>query len=404
MNEEKELIKFINDPTYREKALTKAYKKQDKKYEKDLNLLSKEHDQLVSKKYEIISKNSRARLDEGYADGNLIINNTEGKIYLNANAKNVYLFSSIGATELNFIQGARIESNETTKGKKNASLGGAMLGGLVGGSLGATIGGSSLGKTTYNTSSVTNQIATCQHLGVFVQLDDQVQEIVLINSQIDQASNRFIEKYKEAQTIIIRLNKLAKTPVPTDFIPVEEMDNVIECQKKIDEKLAEYNNLKNKKPPYTIPDIYRIKDKSNLSDSEYLQYLKENDEKRLQEEKIQRLQKLEDEARLQEEKIQRLKNLKDEAIFTGQSVKQRAKKVANSAWTIVKWIIGLWIAIAGSALICSKYYVAGGINLCTGIFFLPAIQKKLKNEEVHIPNWLPVTLLCIGLVISTFFM
>ena len=233
---------------------------------------------MVSERTRLISNNIKERLDEAYADGNLIINNTEGKIYLDKNIKDIYLFSSIGPAELNCIQGARIETDETTQSKKNASIGGAMLGGLVGGSFGATIGGSSLGKSNTKTSSITNQIATCQHLGVMVQLDDQVKEIVLIDNEVDQASNRFIEKYKEAQTIIVKLDKLSKTPVPTNYVQVDKMENVLECDKQIDDKQMEYDVLKNNKPAFAIPSVYRQKENLDLSDEEYLKFLKDNDE------------------------------------------------------------------------------------------------------------------------------
>ena len=274
MNNNEKLSLFINNPKYRKKVLEKERKKHDNEYNKEIKKLTSEYNSLIDQKKNCIKKIVTDRLNEGYANGALLVNSTEGKIYVN---RNLYLFSSIKSTNLNFIQGSRIVTNESTNLKKNASVGGAVIGGIIGGKVGATIGGSNLGKSSIKTTSETNQIMTCSHLGILIQLDDKVDEIVLINQTVDQDSKYFLSKQLEAQNIITRLNSLSKTPVPTNYVPVENEIEVLQFDDLINDKKTELNFLKENKPLFFIPNCYRASNLSNLSDDEYLDYLNKKD-------------------------------------------------------------------------------------------------------------------------------
>lgn len=71
----------------------------------------------------------------------------------------------------------RIE-NTTTKSKKHASIGGA----------------------------VANQIPTCIHMGVLVNIDGFVSEVVLISGEVDLSSFKYKQAQNDAQTIIAQLS------------------------------------------------------------------------------------------------------------------------------------------------------------------------------------------------------
>ncbi len=58
---------------------------------------------------------------------------------------------------------------------------------------------------------------TCTHLGVMVNIDGFMSEVVLLSNQVDQTSAAFVNARNEAQSIIAQLGKLAKMPVPSHF-------------------------------------------------------------------------------------------------------------------------------------------------------------------------------------------
>lgn len=94
--------------------------------------------------------------------------------------------------------------NSKSKSKKRGSLGGAVVGGMVAGPIGAVVAGSALGKTRTKTTgtTVSKQIPTCTHLGVLVNINGFVSEVVFISSQVDQSSITFSRAQSDAQNLI----------------------------------------------------------------------------------------------------------------------------------------------------------------------------------------------------------
>ena len=77
------------------------------------------------------------------------------------------------------------------------------------------------GKTIGTT--VSDQIPTCTHLGVMVNIDGFMSEVVLLSNQVDQTSAAFVNARNEAQSIIAQLGKLAKIPVPSHFLQPDSL-------------------------------------------------------------------------------------------------------------------------------------------------------------------------------------
>ncbi len=207
-NEEKELFKFVTDPKYRDKVIAKIHKNDDNAYNKQIKVLEKERDNLSKNRTNEITRIANARWEK-YADGKLMVNRTEGKIQIN---NTIASFSSIQGAELNMMVGSRIVTTENTKtqSKKHASLGGAVVGGMILGPVGAVAGGVGLGKTKGKTTgrTVSKQIPTCTHLGVMINIDGFISEIVLISKQVDQSSFVFSKAQSDAQNIIAKLGEL----------------------------------------------------------------------------------------------------------------------------------------------------------------------------------------------------
>lgn len=275
--EEKELFRFVSEPKYRMKVLSKLKKEEDIRYQNKVQSAKTERLRLVNLRQQEINNIENSRW-EIYANGNLRINWVEGCVLINNNR---VLFSSIKGAELNEIDGFRTVTTETSTTKKNPSIGGAVAGGLIGGKAGAVIGGAGLNKARTTTHAYTNSIPTCNHIGVVIDVDGFKQEVIVINLEIDQSSNAYISAHNEAQHIIMRLREVSNTPVPQSFIPSNEMQSVKEIEKQIDGSNERLNIVINERPTYQIPSIYRTKEQIHMSDQEYLNYLQEQDSKRL---------------------------------------------------------------------------------------------------------------------------
>lgn len=274
--EEKELFRFVTDPKYREKALSKSREELEKQYQNDIKLMKSERDRLVNLRQQEIYRIENSRW-EVYANGQLRINWVEGCVLINNNR---VLFSDIRGAELNSQDGFRTQTTETSTIKKNPSIGGAIAGGIIGGKTGAVIGGAGLNKARTTTNSYTNSIPTCNHMGVVIDVDGFKQEVIIINSQVDQSSKIYMSAYNEAQHIIMRLREVSHTSVPQSFIPANEMQSVKDIEKQIDIANEKLNFAINNRPQYKIPPKYRTIDQSYMTDEEYLNYLCEEDMKR----------------------------------------------------------------------------------------------------------------------------
>ena len=149
-NEEKELMKFISNPTYREKTIMKIHKERDAQYNHNVKAVENDINKLTKERTNEITRIANARW-EIIANGKFAINRTEGKAKIN---QTDVLFSSIKGAEMNAQQGFRVITTDNSKTKKHASVGGALVGGALFGPIGAMAGGVGLGKTKTKGSCV----------------------------------------------------------------------------------------------------------------------------------------------------------------------------------------------------------------------------------------------------------
>lgn len=245
-------IKFEYDPIFKKKVIEKVHKDCDREYNANIKKCEDNINNLERAKANEIKRIEESRWEK-IVDKNLQYNMTEGKLLLNGTC---VLFSSIKGAVANINESYRVETKESGKSKKHASVGGAVAGGLMFGAVGAIVGGSALGKTTYQGNSSTINIPTANHLGVIIDIDGFKSEIVLLNQTVDQDSNAFRNAIKNAQTIISMLQYLSTVPVPDNFLKVEEERSVIDLKNRI---LVAYDELKTAKeniPKYEIPQRY----------------------------------------------------------------------------------------------------------------------------------------------------
>lgn len=236
---DKEVYKFGNDAKRYEKAIKRAYNKQDAANKKHMKAIESQIRKLQKARNQEIERISKSRWEK-IAGGHLQVNYTEGKVRIN---QREVPFSSIKGAEINVVYGCRFITKETGKSKKRASFGGAIVGGMIAGPIGAVAGGSALGKTKTESNSITNQITTCSHLGVLVNIDGFVSEIVLIINQVDKSSLQYSNAQVQAQTIISQLGVLSKTPVPQSCLLPHEEVSVKNIDAQINKKQLELHDV-----------------------------------------------------------------------------------------------------------------------------------------------------------------
>lgn len=270
--EEKELSKFVSDPNYREKVISRIYKERERQYKQQVKALESEHKKLVKLREKEIRKIQNSRWEK-ITDG-FLVNSTEGKIQID---QIEIVFSDIKSAELNVQYGNRTETAEYGDAKKHASIGGAVAGGLMFGAVGAVAGGVGLSKTKINSHSSSRHIPVCTHIGVMVNMGGFTAEIVLLTKQVDQSSSTFRKTLSEAHAVIARLMDLSRTPVPEKFLKVEEEEAIREFDSKIASNKIELDDILAGSPDYRLPGIYRTEECRDMTDEEYLTYLKEKD-------------------------------------------------------------------------------------------------------------------------------
>ena len=393
MDESKELMKFVSNPKYREKVIAKVHREKDKEYNKRVKVAENEKNKLVKERLNEIDRINNLRWED-VGNKRLFVNRTEGKIKFN---NTEILFSDIKGAELNIIYGTRMvtTSNEKVKSKKHASLGGAVAGGLIAGPAGVVIGGVGLAKTKGKTtgSSVTNQIPTCLHLGVQVNVNGFVSEIVLLSHQVDQSSLAFMKAQTVAQNIVSQLSVLSNTPVPDSYIRVEDELSVKAFNTKISDAEEELQNTINNKPNYMLPEMYRTKEQMEMSDAQYLEYLSQNDK-----EKEQELTRIRDEEkqRRSEEWATRKEELKEKVAsvdYVG-----GAQKAGSIILNIILWCISIFVLIFAIFEFSEMGIISGVLLLLTAFIFNPIGKKVMKEKVKVIPYWV-----CIILAIVCFF-
>ena len=250
--EDVDKIKFAYDPLFKQKVIEKLHKDCDKEYNDNVKKCENTINRLERDKAKEIKRIEESRWEK-IVDKNLKYNMTEGKLLLNGTA---VPFTSIKGAAANINESYRVETTESGKSKKHASVGGAVVGGLMFGAVGAIVGGAALGKTTHQGSVNTNNIPTANHLGVIVDIDGFKSEIVLLNQTVDQDSDEFNEAVKKAQTIISKLQYLSTVPVPETFLKPEEEQSVLDLQEKIIQAHSDLEAAKANVPTYEIPARY----------------------------------------------------------------------------------------------------------------------------------------------------
>lgn len=402
-NEEKELFKFLNNPKYREKVIARIHKEKDNEYNRRIKQIESERDKLAKNRVNEISRISNARWEK-LCGGKLFVNRTEGKIRIN---NTEHLFSSIQGADLNMMSGCRIVTtdNSKSKSKKHASLGGAVVGGVVAGPIGAVVGGSALGKTKTKTtgSSVSNQIPTCTHLGVMVNINGFVSEVVFISSQIDQSSMTFSRAQSDAQNFISQLGALARIPVPASFLRPEEESSVKAIDSQIANKQQELQVAIADTPVYALPEMYRTEENKEMSDEEYLQYLKSTDEQRAAEKEAneaafkqeQAEKKAAEKARRSEEKEAKHREMAQK--FADGNYGEKAKTAGGVIVKVIFWIASVFcLLFAIVSFTTSGGILSGILFVLTAVCVNPLLNGYIKKTGKNIPLWVFIVVLVVG--------
>lgn len=401
-NEEKELYKFVNDPKYRSKVIAKIHKNSDNAYNKRIKKIEHERDALSKKRTREITRIANDRW-ESLAGGAIGVNRTEGKIQIN---NTTVLFSSIRGAEMNMMTGCRVVTRESskTKSKKHASLGGAVAGGMLFGPLGAAVGAVGLGEMDGKTTgtTVSDQIPTCTHLGVMVNIDGFMSEVVLLSNQVDQTSAAFINASNEAQSIIAQLGKLAKMPVPSHFLQPEEEQSVKEIEAQIAAKQSELQIAINNRPTYDIPAMYRTPELRGMSDEQYLQYLNNTDAQRMSESAAyedalkgtQAEQKAVWQTKSEAERAERNAHIEQRVDNAGYL--STLSSVATLIYNIIFWFLSVFVLIFAIAGFANAGIVSGIIYLITAIMINPLVGDHIRDKGAAFPKWAVIIILIVG--------
>lgn len=151
---------------------------------------------------------------------NLSYNLLEGKVRINGKT---YLFSDIKGGYI-----SRQESSEVVsqKYKYSTFLGGPLLG---------------------QQELITETKEMCRHLGVIANMNGFEVELVLINTATDTNSFAYKNAEQTAQTVLNKLQELANTPVPKNYIPVESEQTVRALDAQIAQATAAFNAAANER-------------------------------------------------------------------------------------------------------------------------------------------------------------
>ena len=255
--------KFAKDEEYRRKVIRKYERIAEHKHEIEINKARDKVDYLIAERKREISRQINS--DWMKSDG-LKINKMAGLIKINGSE---YLFSSIRGAKINCVNGHRFieNSQNNTVTEEHLSGGGAVLGGIVGGivggakggALGAAIGAKALGNTTSHEERTVSgrSIATCDYLGVSVDMDGFFLEIPVLKRQTDQSSDEFRDALDQANAMIVTLKALAKMPVADNYMEmVENRQSVLEFDNQISFSEEQLKNTIAKPVEYCLPAKY----------------------------------------------------------------------------------------------------------------------------------------------------
>lgn len=294
-----------------------------------------------------------------------MVNRTEGKIRINNSEA---LFSSIRGANVNIQPGIRVITTEQSQSKKHASLGGALVGGAILGPIGAVAGGIGTGKTKTTGTATSNQIPTCLHLGVTVNIDGFVSEIVLLSGQVDQSNRKFLNAQSQAQNIVSLLGALSKTPVPQSFIKPEEETSVKNIEAQIEQAQNNLQSAIADRPSYALPNTFRSPEQQAKSDAEYFAYLRNLDQQRQAEKKENK-----------------------------EPVRRTAKTVGSIIVKVIFWVLSVFTLLFSIvAFTTAGGILSGVLFLITALFINPLLFGLINEKLVKIPIWVCIIVLFFG--------
>ncbi|MBR1971315.1 MAG: hypothetical protein IJ938_05385 [Clostridia bacterium] len=366
----KELMRFVLNPLEREKILYNFRIEEDNKYKLKIESAEKELKNIKNAKFNEIKRIENLRWEE-VVPGRFAINRVEGLIRVNFTR---IPFDAIKGAELNVQYGFRTITSYDLNSKNHASLSGALVGGVLFGPVGAAVGG--MGKSTTKGVSQSNQITTCISLGVLVNVDGFKYEIVVLNEQVDESSEAYNSAVSFAQSIITKLNILSKTPVPNDYIKVEDEESVIAYDSIIALKEEELQKAIADKPTYKLPSKYRTLEQMYMSDEEYLKFLRQND---LEHNRAIDISKLTE--------IDLIEQTTSQKIFT-------------VIGDVIFWILSIFLGLMSIAGFGMDDTLAGFVFLTTGLLINPKIYKLINKKLFRVGRWICWLLFIVGLIVG----
>ena len=390
---EKELYRFVNEPTYRKKVIADIRSEQDSQYEKRLKTLISEKENLISSRAKEIDRLSKTRW-ESVASGKLLVNTAEGKVKFN---QTEFLFSDIKGAEPNEKYTSKVVTHESGTSKKNASLGGAILGGLVLGGVGAVAGGIGLGKGKSNGTSTSTESLICSHLGVLVNVNGFISEIILLMKPVQQSNFSYITAVRDAQDIISKLIMVSKMPVPTTTVKVEDESSVKDFDGRILDIETEIQAVSDAKLTYKIPEIYRTTEQKDMSDEEYVAYLDSTDSIRAEERLLQKKAE-------EERKVIEKKEADERRAVKRKETRERSVKTIKTGFNVFVGIIGWAISILTLILVLGAI-LEDGIASCivltvSALLINPSIYKCLKSKMKFLRVWMVVLLFIVTFILG----
>lgn len=245
---------------------------------------------------------------------------------------------------------------------------------------------------------MSSSIPTCIHYGVIVNINGFPNEIVLISSTVDQSSSLYTKAVATAQTIVSHLSSIATMSAPTTYLLPEQEASVIAFDNQIQQKSNELNLAIADTPTYNIPTVYRTTRESNMTDSEYLAYLRSTDKQRENDRKIEQIS-LKQERKKYKDAQHQARHEKNKLMQTEPSSSSALKKIVIVIYKIIFWIISLLVFLLFLGAITTEGAIGSTlIFLLTALLINPLIDDLIDKYLFHFPRWFILIILLIGLI------